>query len=121
VSRYGQLLGLAGEQAAAGYLESLGYTILEKNYRSRAFEIDLVAKHGQVICFVEVKTRSSTKKGMPREAVGHAKQQKIIMGASLYLKQHHLINQRARFDVVEIITQGPVPEFNLIQNAFSGI
>ena len=121
MSREGQLLGMAGEQAAAGYLESRGYTILERNYRARTFEIDLIAKDGEVICFVEVKTRSSVKKGLPREAVGHAKQQKIIMGASFYLKQHQLMNQRARFDVVEIITHGPFPEFNLIQNAFAGI
>ncbi len=121
MSREGQLLGMAGEQAAAGYLESQGYIILERNFRARAFEIDLIAKDGEVICFVEVKTRSSVKKGLPREAVGASKQQKIIMGASFYLKQHQLMNQRARFDVVEIITQGPFPEFNLIQNAFAGI
>ena len=117
----GHLLGMAGEQAAAGFLETRGYTILAKNYRARAFEIDLIAKDGDVLCFIEVKTRSSTRKGLPREAVNLPKQQKIIMGASFYLKQHNLFNHRVRFDVVEIITQGPLPEFNLIQNAFSGI
>ena len=115
------LLGMAGEQAAAGFLETRGYTILSRNYRARAFEIDIIARDGDVLCFVEVKTRSSTRRGLPREAVNLAKQQKITMGAAFYLKEHGLFNQRVRFDVVEIITQGPLPEFNLIQNAFSGL
>ena len=68
------LLGQEGEQLAAAYLLNKGYRILERNYRYHRNEIDIIAKHGQVLCFVEVKTRISSAKGDPAEAVTLKKQ-----------------------------------------------
>mgnify|MGYP002627213967 CR=1 FL=1 len=71
-------LGDAGEIFAANYLENHGYKIITKNFRVRSAEIDIVAEIDDVIVFVEVKTRSDTKYGLPSEAVNFRKQQKII-------------------------------------------
>ncbi|MCG8616251.1 MAG: YraN family protein [Desulfobacterales bacterium] len=119
-------LGKAGETAAARYLENRGYTILERNFRHKTFEIDIIARDGDTLCFIEVKTRSNTSKALPREAVHPAKQKKMILGATWYLKHKRLTNQRARFDVVEVVyagkTAGPKeqPDITLIPNAFHG-
>ncbi|HCY86334.1 MAG TPA: YraN family protein [Desulfobacteraceae bacterium] len=119
-------LGKAGEDAAARYLESRGYTILERNFRHKTFEMDIIARDGDTLCFIEVKTRSNTRKAMPREAVHHAKQKKMLLGATWYLKHKQLADQRARFDVVEVVyphkTPGPndIPHITLIPNAFHG-
>ncbi|MDD9300837.1 MAG: YraN family protein [Desulfobacter sp.] len=118
-----QELGHRGEAAACKFLESSGLTILKKNYRTQRFEIDIIAKENDTLCFVEVKTRTSLKKGLPRESVGHAKQLKIIMGASYYLKANKLTRQGVRFDVVEVFyakDDPDAPQINLIRNAFSG-
>ncbi len=126
----GQRIGQSGEKTAADFLSRKGYTLLEKNYRTRTAEIDIIAKEGDCLCFVEVKTRTSLKKGLPKESVNHNKQQKLISGASFYLKEKRLYNQRVRFDVVEIFftsnTSESTPEgtpdrnieITLIKNAF---
>ncbi|WDP92674.1 MAG: YraN family protein [Desulfobacter sp.] len=121
MSLAGKQLGRTGEDAAAQFLAARGYTIIQRNFSTRRFEIDIIAKDGDTLCFVEVKTRSNLKKGLPREAVLPAKQQKIIMGASFYLKKHNCINQRVRFDVVEVLLAGGPPEITLIPNAFQGV
>ncbi len=120
MSLAGKELGRSGEKAAARYLETCGYTLLEQNYQTRHFEIDIIARDRDTLCFIEVKTRSNLKKGFPREAVIPAKQQKIIMGASFYLKSNRLLNQRVRFDVVEVLYTDDSPQITLIQNAFQG-
>ncbi|MEH0018902.1 MAG: YraN family protein [Desulfobacter sp.] len=117
-------LGKAGEQAAARFLETRGYTILERNFRHKTFELDIIAKDGDTLCFVEVKTRSNVKKALPREFISPAKQNKMITGATYYLKKKKLANQRVRFDVAEVVYKGAnasaPPEITLIQNAFVG-
>ncbi len=121
-----QRIGQSGEKIAADFLCRKDYTLLEKNYRSPTAEIDIIAKEGDCLCFVEVKTRTSLKKGLPKESVNHNKQRKIISGASFYLKEKKLYNQRVRFDVVEIFftsatPEGTIdknPEISLIKNAF---
>ncbi len=115
-----QQLGKAGEQAAARFLKTHGFTVVEQNYRTPAFEIDIIAKDGDVLSFVEVKTRSSLKKGLPRESILPKKQQKIILGATHYLKKNRLFNQRVRFDVVEVLYRDKTPAITLIKNAFTG-
>ncbi len=115
-----QQLGKAGEQAAARFLKTQGFTLVAQNYRTPAFEIDIIARQGDVLSFVEVKTRSNLRKGLPRESILPAKQQKIILGATHYLKKHKLFNQRVRFDVVEVLYQDGTPKITLIKNAFSG-
>lgn len=111
-------LGQNGETAAVSYLQTLGFLILETNYRTKPAEIDIIAKDEDCICFIEVKTRRSTKKGLPKESVNYSKQQKIILGASLYLKEKKILNSKIRFDVVEAFEKDGQLNINLIKHAF---
>ena len=101
-------LGQFGEEKACEYLTSLGYCILERNYRTRLGEIDIIALKNQVLTFVEVKTRRSCVYGRPAEAVTKAKQRKIHLCAEVYLQHCHLLEHMPQlsFDVIEII-KGP--------------
>ena len=94
--------GQKGESAAISFLQANGFNILETNFRTRAAEIDIIAKDHETLCFIEVKTRRSIKKGLPKESVTPSKQHKIILGASFYLKKHRLLESRIRFDVIYI-------------------
>lgn len=116
-----QRIGHTGETAAAQFLSRKGYILLEQNYRAPFAEIDIIAREGECLCFVEVKTRTSVKKGLPRESVHHVKQQKIISGASFYLKEKKIFNQQVRFDVIDILFTGEIPEITLIRNAFGTV
>lgn len=103
------------EDVAAAYLEDVGYVILERNYRDRLGEIDIVAKDGRYLVFVEVKYRMNLEKGDPAEAVHVQKQRKIRNAARGYLYRHHLGEDvPCRFDVVAILGQ----EIRLIKDAF---
>ena len=110
-------LGVEGEALALQFLMTSGYKILEKNYRNKFGEIDLVARDGDTICFIEVKTRVSENHGTPFEAVTFFKKRKLIKVALWYLKIHRLEDVRARFDVVGV--GGPLQEnISIIKNAF---
>lgn len=111
-------LGKSGEKTAIEYLRDKGYRILEKNYKSKLGELDIVASDKNTICFVEVKTRSTQDKGDPLEAITKTKQLKLSRLALSYLKLKHLLDKPARFDVVSIYDQGAGPEIRLIKNAF---
>lgn len=112
-------IGASGEKSAGLFLESQGYVIYENNYRTRFCEIDIIAREMDTLCFIEVKTRQSLKKGLPRESVNFSKQKKIIQGALYYLKEKKIHDQRLRFDVVEVfIKTDQAPRINLIRNAF---
>ena len=99
------LLGQEGEQLAANYLLEEGYQILERNYRYHRNEIDIIARHGHTLCFVEVKTRLSSAKGDPAEAVTLQKQHEIIKAARAYLALSGQWECDCRFDVVAIRVQ----------------
>ena len=111
-------LGDAGEIFAANYLEQRGYKILEKNFRVRSAEIDIIAQIGDVIVFVEVKTRSDTRHGLPAEAVNFRKQKKIIDAASVFLQDEKYFDSPCRFDVIEIYSDGIKFTARHIENAF---
>ena len=111
-------LGVNGEEIAARYLEAAGYRIVERNYRIRAAEIDLIAERDGVIVFVEVKTRLSMKYGRPSEAVTLNKQRKIIMAASVFMQQEEYAQRACRFDVIEIMIGSGDCRINQIENAF---
>ena len=111
-------LGNAGELFAARYLEQHGYKILEKNFRVRSAEIDIIAQIDGVIVFVEVKTRSDTKHGLPAEAVNFRKQKKIIEAASVFLQDEKYFDSPCRFDVIEIYSDGVKFSARHIENAF---
>ena len=98
-------LGMEGEQIAADYLVKKGYHVIERNYRFHRNEIDIIALHGRTLCFVEVKTRLSSAKGHPAEAVTLPKQHEILKAARAYLALHGDGECDCRFDVVAIQVQ----------------
>ncbi len=111
-------LGNAGENFAANYLESRGYKIIARNFRVRSAEIDIIAEIGGVIVFVEVKTRSNIRHGLPAEAVNFRKQKKIIEAASVFLQDETYAERACRFDVVEVYSSGRNFSARHIENAF---
>src|SRR5947207_11700930 len=97
-----QGLGRAGERLAAERLVACGYSILERNFRCRYGEIDIVAEEGQELVFIEVKTRRGARYGLPEEAVTTRKQRTIIQVASYYLDLHESGHRLWRIDVVAV-------------------
>jgi putative endonuclease len=116
VSLLRKLLGREGEDRAAAYLSRQGYRVVERNYRTKSGEIDLIALDRDVLVFVEVKTRSTDAFGAPELAVTPQKQQRMVKAALGYLKQKALHQMPCRFDVVAISEGGEGIE--LIRNAF---
>jgi len=111
--------GKFGEDCAAKFLEAKGYSIVARNFRIRSAEIDIIAQLDNLIIFVEVKTRSNIRYGLPSEAVDFRKQKKIIKAAGVFLQDENFCNCACRFDVVEIYLNGErVEEVNHIENAF---
>jgi putative endonuclease len=96
-------LGVEGETVAAEFLRRAGLRILERRYRTRLGEIDLIAEDGTVLVFVEVKARSGSGFGRPAEAVDRRKQQRLGRVATLYLQRRGWLERSCRFDVVEIL------------------
>lgn len=112
-------LGERGEIAAWHFLVTKGYVLVDKNYRCRLGEIDVIARRGGTLAFVEVKTRRHDYLGLPEEAVDSRKQKKIAAVALYYLKECGLMDARAAFDVVAVTwKEGGDHDFKLIQNAF---
>jgi len=112
-------LGERGETAACGFLKGHGYEILEKNYKCKLGEIDVIARRRGRIAFIEIKTRTSTQFGLPQEAVGLQKQEKIFKIAQWYLKEKKISESPIAFDVVAILwKEGQSPEIGLIADAF---
>ena len=110
--------GKKGEDIAVAYLKSRGYRIVERNYKCPLGEIDIVAREGDAIVFVEVKSRKSEEFGDPQLAVGLEKQKKVSRISLMYLKEKHLYPCDARFDVVAIKMLPDGSTIELIQNAF---
>lgn len=117
-----QGLGRTGERLAAEKLISCGYQILERNFRCRYGEIDLVAEDGQDLVFVEVKTRRGDAYGRPEEAVTLRKQRKILEVASYYLSLHECFERSWRVDVVavQLSVSGKLEEIRIYQHALTG-
>lgn len=108
-------IGAEYEKIAAAYLEKNGYIILEKNYRCRNAEIDIIAKNDSYICFVEVKYRKTDNCGGAVEAVDHRKKHKITMAALYYMQKNNYSEWTpCRFDVLAIDAQS----IQLYKNAF---
>ena len=101
------------------FLEEHGYTIVARNFRIRSAEIDIVAKLGGTLAFVEVKARSNIRHGLPAEAVNLRKQKKIIAAAEIFLADENFSDCACRFDVIEVFADGErVEEIHHIENAF---
>jgi putative endonuclease len=110
--------GIRGEALAASFLEKEGYEILERNYRFDRGEIDLIAKEGGDLVFVEVKARHTGDFGSPEEAVSTVKEETLKKTAEGYLFERRISNQSCRFDVVAITYQGSRPAVRIIRNVF---
>jgi putative endonuclease len=111
-------LGRWGEEEAARFLRRRGMRILERNFRCPVGEIDIIARHGKILAFVEVKTRRGTGFGLPQEAVGQVKQRQILRAAQWYLGNGHGRGLQPRFDVVAVRPGFNGPEIELIPDAF---
>lgn len=109
--------GQTGEDLAVCYLENQGYTIVERNYRNRIGEIDIIARDGECLVFIEVKTRSNRRFGSPFDAVDFRKQQQISRVALAFMTQHRFGEVPVRFDVIGVHLEES-PRVELIKNAF---
>ena len=112
-----RLLGERGERAAARHLRRSGLRVITRGYRTTQGEIDLIAREGDVLVFVEVKTRRS---GNPAEAVTLEKQRRLTLAGLQFLRRFGLLDQRVRFDVVSIVwpDEDRAPAIEHIRNAF---
>ena len=109
-------LGTQKEELAIKFLEEQGAVLLAKNVYFHGGELDIIAKDGEYICFIEVKYRKNRAYGFPEEAVTAAKQKKIIQGAKVFLYQNHYPTETpCRFDVISIYQE----EITWIKDAFN--
>jgi len=114
-----QRLGQSGEETVVRYLEKNGYIILTKNYRCKIGEIDIIARDGADLVFIEVKTRSSLGYGSPAAAVTTRKQRQITRAAQWYLAEQQLFDAPARFDVISVLCgEANLQQIDHIHNAF---
>lgn len=97
------VLGRAGEQAAAEYLEKIGIRVLARNWRCSVGEIDIVAAERRVLVVCEVKTRSGTRYGTPVEAVTRTKQRRLRQLAAAWLAANGVMFEEIRIDVIGIL------------------
>ncbi len=98
---FNKMTGACGEDAACSFLKKNKYKIVERNFRCSRGEIDIIAKKGEDLVFVEVKTRSSDKFGTPAQAVTYYKKQNIVKTAQVYL-MNNPTDMNIRFDIVEV-------------------
>jgi putative endonuclease len=115
-----RLLGDRGERTAARFLRRHGLRVLLRGYRTSAGEIDLIAREGDILVFVEVKAR---RHGVPAEAVTLEKQRRITLAALHFQRKYNLLEQSSRFDIVAIVwpdDQQP-PRIEHIRNAFEAV
>ncbi len=107
-----------GEDLAVRELERRGYAILARRYRRRGGELDIIARDGATLVFVEVKTRDGDAYGDGADAITPMKQRRMTQTAVDYMMRHHLAGVACRFDVVSIRVDGGQPSVVLVQNAF---
>ena len=110
-----QELGTFGEQLAAEYLLAEGYVILERNWRGKKTELDLIVRDHSTLVFVEVKTRRSLARGLPSEAVTPAKLTNMRRAALEWLAGHRVSHSGIRFDVVSIVLSSANPSLSHIK------
>ena len=111
-------VGAAGEAAVAQWYAERGYEVLDRNWRVREGEIDLVLRHGPTLVFCEVKTRRGAAFGSPFEAVTVRKQQRLRGLAAAWLSAHRVRGGGLRFDVASVLPSGTGWEIDVIEAAF---
>lgn len=118
MSRARQTLGKIGEDLACRELERRGYVIVDQRYRRRGGELDIVARDGRTLVFVEVKAREGLAFGGGAEAIGRVKRRRLVGVALDYMARHRLVDCPCRFDVVSILVGSGEPLVEVYQNAF---
>lgn len=112
-------VGTRGEDLAAAFLERSGFAIIERNFRCKGGEVDIVAREGKTLVFVEVKSRKTLTYGLPQLAVTPFKQRQISKAALTWLARNHKHDSPARFDVIAILLEGSYQHrLEHIKNAF---
>ena len=112
-------IGRRGEDLAVQWLRQQGYEIVARNYRRRFGEVDVIARHQGFLVFIEVKTRRSTRFGLPADALTGRKQRQLIRIAEDYLLHHDCADMPCRFDVLSILLRKDrEPEISILVNAF---
>jgi putative endonuclease len=110
--------GDEAEDAVVAFLAAHGYQVLERNFTCRYGEVDIVAEHGDTLCFIEVRMRSSSTWGDPSATVSFAKQRRVVKAALYYLQRHRRADQMLRFDVVSVLGAAGQAKLEHIPNAF---
>jgi len=115
-----RLLGDRGERAAARYLRRRGMRVVMRGYHTPWGEVDLVARDGDFLVFIEVKTR---RRGVPAEAVTPEKQRRLTLAALRFLRRRNLLEERCRFDVVAVIwpDDDRPPQIEHFRDAFQAV
>ena len=115
-----QAIGSYGERVAAAHVRRLGYRVLIRNYLTTRGELDLICRHGEMLVFVEVRTRGGEEFGRPAESIGAEKEDALRYAARRYLEQLKREDILYRFDAVEVTLHlGERPVCHLIENLFS--
>lgn len=112
-------LGARGEAIAAAWLEEHGYRVLDRNFRTRFGEIDLIARQGRELVFIEVKTRRGRRFGTPAEAVDARKRRCWMLAAEVYLARRGRPGVPFRFDFVGVDLSGDAPRVELVPDAIA--
>ncbi len=110
--------GDLGEDAAARYLKNRGLRVLERNWRYRQWELDLICRDGDTLVFVEVKTRRAGTMGIPADGLDFRKQKRLIKAAIQDLTKNYRWDEPCRFDLAAVIDTGSSMEVEHIENAF---
>lgn len=100
-------IGQRGEDAAARFLDRRGYEIIERNWTCTAGEADIIARDGETVVFVEVKTRTNCDKGLPAEAVDEAKRTRYERIAAQFLSGYDVVDVPVRFDIISLVVVAP--------------
>jgi putative endonuclease len=111
-------LGGDAEEQCAAWLERAGYRVRERNWRVREGELDIVAEHGDVLCFVEVRMRTSAACGDPSLTVNYEKQRRIVRAALRYLQRRPARGWMLRFDVMTVLGRGANAVIEHLPGAF---
>ena len=115
MSKESYQLGVTGEDLAVQYLRGKGYIIIERNFHSQQGEVDIIAKDGEILVFIEVKSYSFRSYGYPLGAIRRSKKDSIIHAARTYLYKNNIRNVNCRFDVLAIYD---MKDYQLIKDAF---
>jgi len=111
-------IGQKGEDRAVSYLKGLKYQILERNYRCKLGEVDIIARDNDTLVFIEVRTRSSLAFGLPQESINRKKRHQLSKVALEFMIRRKLKNTSARFDIVAISLEPGRERVDLIRDAF---